>query len=111
MLATVVSGTVSSDTVWSDTIHVVGDVTIEAGATLTIDSGTVIKSDHGRLVRALGAINAGMAGADPVIFTSVDDDSVGEDLTDGFDGIPVPGDWEAIYIDSSTVAFDNVEIR
>ncbi|MEM6689680.1 MAG: hypothetical protein AAF664_09650, partial [Planctomycetota bacterium] len=111
MLATDVSGTLTEDTTWSGTIHVTGDVTVPEGIQLTIDPDTVVKFADGQFLSALGSVDALGTLTQPIVFTSELDDSVGEDLSDGVDGTPAAGDWEAIYVLTANWNSSNTEIR
>lgn len=108
-----VSGTLTADTVWSDTVRVTGDVTVAAGVKLTLLPGTVVKFDAKAFLNVLGTLDAQGTAAAPVAFTSVKDDLVGEDLTGASVGKPADGDWESLYLragsDASTLR--NVVIR
>ena len=111
LLATDVGGAISEDTTWSGTVRVTNDLTINENVTLNIEPGTVVKSNIGVLVLALGTIDATATAVDPIIFTSIQDDSVGEDLTPDAEGVPAPGQWDAIRVESSSSEFDFVQVR
>ncbi|MCB1123932.1 MAG: LEPR-XLL domain-containing protein, partial [Verrucomicrobiae bacterium] len=106
------SGNISENTTWSDTIHVTGNITVAEGVTLTIDPGTVIKLDQQRLITVNGTVLANGTNADPIYFTSTQDDTVGDDLTAG-DGTPVPGHWYGLIFNdgSDASSLSNVELR
>jgi hypothetical protein len=53
-----VSGAITSDTTWSGTIEIVGDVTVNSGATLTIEPGTMLTADDGRKLDVAGTLDA-----------------------------------------------------
>ena len=97
LLARDVAGLISADETWSDTIRVTGDVTIAADAELTIAAGTVVKFDVGRSLNVDGSIVALGTSSQQITFTSVQDDSVGEDLTVDV-GTPAEGDWRALLL-------------
>lgn len=113
LLAQPASGPISQDTTWSGTIHITGDVTVNAGVKLTIEPGTSVKFNQGRYLDVDGTIDAQGTAALPIIFTSVQDDSTGEDLSGVGAGVPRRGDWESIYLDPNSpgAIFTNVEIR
>jgi hypothetical protein len=91
MLAvTPVSGTITQNAHWSGTINVTGSVTINDGVTLTIDPGTVIKTALQQSITAHGTILAQGSAAQPIIFTSTHDESVG-DVVDAGNGNPSCG--------------------
>lgn len=78
----VVSGLINSDVTWSsDTVYqLAGRVVVPAGVTLTIEPGTLIKgqTETGSLASVLiiargGKINAEGTEANPIIFTSLED--------------------------------------
>ena len=90
-----------------------GNYVVPAGIQLTIEPGTTIKVREGQYVQfAQGStVNAVANGTSRITFTTVQDDSTGEDLTGPALGSPRAGGWEAIYMDSSSVNLDYVDIR
>ncbi len=101
-----------------------GDLTIQLGATLTVQPGVVFKMYYqpgypfqdGILV--YGSLVANGTPTDPIVFTSIRDDSVGNPADTNGDGAgtsPVVGDWEWIYFDEvsndATAIIDNCELR
>ena len=108
-----VSGTLTSNTVWSGLMVVRGPLTVAAGAKLVIQPGTTIKfadlvtpyySEPGRL-DVYGALEVGGTAANPVIFTSLADDSAGGDTNaDGASSVAHAGDWGAIRLHASAPA-------
>ncbi|MEO6739710.1 MAG: LEPR-XLL domain-containing protein, partial [Chthoniobacteraceae bacterium] len=105
-------GSISSNTTWSGTVQVNGDVTVATGVTLSLDPGTVVKFGPGRLLRSFGTLLAQSAAGNPIIFTSVNDNSVGE-IIPGSSGTPSSGDWQSVLFESGSDAsrLANVEIR
>src|SRR4051812_42744642 len=98
-----VSGTISSDTTWSlanSPYVLTGNVVVAPGATLTIEPGVVVKlNDPFRTMFVDGTLKAIGTAADPIVFTSVKDDSAGGDTNgDGAATSPAPGQWYQILI-------------
>ncbi|MBN1887132.1 MAG: carboxypeptidase regulatory-like domain-containing protein [Thermoflexales bacterium] len=88
-------------------------VTIPAGAVLTIEPGAVLKFAAGAslAVQAGGQLVALGSYAQPVVFTSIKDDSAGGDANDDGDATaPQPGDWGEIAV-SGQATLDDVDIR
>ena len=92
-----VSGTLTQNTTWSpadaSAYIVSSSLTVPAGITLTIDPGVVVKSSGSLYVD--GTLNAVGTPTRPIVFTSVNDNSVGG--TTG-SGSPVAGDWSGIQV-------------
>jgi hypothetical protein len=108
-------GPISTDTTWSPSRATVYDitctVTIPAGVTLTIEPGTVVKVGSGLAgigVEAGGSLQVVGTSASPVVFTSINDNSVGGSQGNGS---PAPGDYsEAIY-SSGTISVTHAVFR
>ena len=113
MMARQVSGTLTSNDVWSDTIEVTADFSVPSGIQLTIAPGTTVKVREGQYVffGAGSTVNALGNSASRITFTTVQDDSVGEDLTGITVGVPKAGHWESLYVDSSNVTLEFADIR
>ena len=111
LLARDVSGTISADETWSETIRVTGNVTVADGVKLTINPGTVVKFESNRWLVGSGEVEALGTATQPIIFTSVQDDSVGEDLTPDAEGAPSAGDWEALFAYSGDWDVRHAEVR
>jgi hypothetical protein len=86
-----VSGTLESDTTWSnDYVYVITNTTIiPDDTTLTIEPGTIVKYalgwwNNGIIVQAGGTLTAEGTSVAPITFTSIKDDSIGGDS--GSDG-------------------------
>jgi hypothetical protein len=83
------------------TPHIIlDDLTIDERATITIGPGVVIKL-RGRAVQIYveGAIVAQGDMTSKIIFTSLYDDSILGDTNNDVDAqVPLPGDWDAVYL-------------
>ncbi|GJM23261.1 MAG: hypothetical protein DHS20C15_31760 [Planctomycetota bacterium] len=80
-----------------------GGCTVNAGATLTLDAGLIFKFDGGWTFDVDGTLLANGTLAEPVVFTSLDDDVGGD--TDGSGGAPsegTPGAWRQLVFGSSS---------
>jgi len=113
--ATHVSGTISSNTTWSTSgspYIVDANLTVSAGATLTISPGVVVKfNGTTRTMFVNGVVSAiGNAGS-RIVFTSLQDDSIGGDS--GGDGATsgAPGQWFMIQVKAPGSQFQFVDIR
>jgi hypothetical protein len=72
-------------------------LTVDTGVTFTLTHGAILKSWLGAGLIVNGSIVAAGTAADPVVLTSVADDSVGGDTNaDGSVTSPTPGDWVGI---------------
>jgi len=95
------SGTLQSSQTWTaDRVNGVDDdVIIPSGVTLTITPGAIVKVAAGMriIVQNGGVLNAQGTDAQKVIFTTLEDDSVGGDSNlDGNASMPTPGEWPGI---------------
>jgi hypothetical protein len=95
--ATNVSGTISSNTIWSLALspyQVTADVTISNGSTLTIEAGVVVAFDaNTSLTIGNGTLSARGTAGQPIILTSVLEITA---------GAPAPGDWGQVrFLDAS----------
>ena len=87
------SGRVGESETWSaGTVHVLnGTVTVERGSVLTIERGAVVKFAGGS---ALVVENGGTCVAEGVVFTHVNDDTIGGDtMGDGNETMPLNDDY------------------
>jgi len=110
------AGTLSGSETWDGGLvhRITSDVTVPGGATLTIEPGAVIKLDVGRslLVEAGATLKAEGNVAQPIVFTSIRDDSVGGDTNrDGDTTSAAAGDWYRILVDGGTASLDHVRVR
>ena len=107
------SGVLAGSQEWSGSVgHLVtGNVTVPSGITLTIDPGAIIKVGLGLnlTVQSGGRLVAAGTVAQPIIFTSVNDQNVGAD-TNTVPTSPLAGDWDSIYFNGGTGTFDHVSI-
>lgn len=86
------------------------NVTIPAGITLTVTDDAVVKFDLGKLIYVDGSFLVTSAGGGPALFTSIRDDSVGDDLGDPTNA--ARGDWSRIDVRTGgTISMDNAIIR
>lgn len=113
LMARQVSGTLSADDSWSGTIQVTGDVIVPNGRRLDVATGTVIKFDTGKYLQFNDGsiLNAIGSATSQIVFTSTQDDTVGEDLTPGIDGVPRRGHWESLYVNTSSASLSYVNVR
>jgi hypothetical protein len=101
----------SYSSTWSGTVYISSHLIIENNNIVTIKPGTVIKFAHdvGLTARYGGKILADASLGESIIFTSMDDNTVGETIS-GSDGTPEPGDWNQMYLYFGNVYLDNVKI-
>ncbi len=101
-----------------------GNLTVQLGATLTIEPGIVFKLGtwtyypFAAAINVYGSLVADGTEAEPIIFTSVRDDSVGMPLDTNQDGagtVPAISNWRYIYFDEVsddlTSVLDHCELR
>jgi len=96
---------------------VTNNVVVPEGITLTINPGAILKfaaaagiTVQAGTVQAPGTLNALGTLAQPITFTSLNDDSVGGDTNgDGGSTKPAPGDWVGLSI-SGLAALDHCNI-
>lgn len=106
------------------TYVLLGSVDIPVGTSLTIEPGVVIKAESGQNIEVQGELIADGTLAEPIIFTSMNDDNYGNPLdtrNDGTDRIPAIGNFGGIYfgenalstslIDSALIKFANYGVN
>ncbi|MFN3202441.1 MAG: right-handed parallel beta-helix repeat-containing protein [Bradymonadia bacterium] len=107
-----VSGTISSDTVWSAGVfYVSSDLTINDGATLYIEPGVVVKLKSSVRILVRGGFQAIGTAQAPITITAYADDSVGGDTNKDGPSQGTPGAWERIqfdYADDSVLRHVNI---
>jgi len=96
---------ITADTVWSKgEVRVIdGDegLAVMPGAKLTIEAGVIIKLAPNNAIMVMGELDIQGSAVEPVIITSLKDDSAGGDTNgDGNSAAPAPGDWHGIFANS-----------
>ncbi|MCL2710847.1 MAG: carboxypeptidase regulatory-like domain-containing protein, partial [Planctomycetaceae bacterium] len=109
------SGTITSDQTWygGQVYHVTGNVTVASGVTLTIMPGAIIKFEErcSLIVNAGGTLIAEGTAAQPIIFTSIKDDTYGGDTNEDEDwSTPQPGNWNEIRNNGGTISLNHTRI-
>jgi RHS repeat-associated protein len=107
------TGTLPASEAWpGDQLFLVtGIVTVPGGATLTIQPGAVVKfgPNAGITVQPGGQLIALGTVAQPIYFTSINDNTVGS-VAAGSSGTPMPGDWASIIINGGVASFNHVQM-
>ena len=114
-----VGGSVATDTTWTASqpcgvVYVLdADIRIEAEVTLTINQGGIVKAATDSMLTVAGSLVVNGTEADPVVFTSLLDDSVGGDTNgDGGATVPAAGAWYGIYVpDGGVFSIDHADLR
>ena len=112
-------GTIAMNEIWrANVVHVLDcTVTVPSGRTLTIRPGAVVKARMGVALTVNGELVTTGTDADPVVLTSIKDDTVGGDTNgDGAASTPAVNDWGgvqvngtgAIHLEKSSVRYGGV---
>ena len=104
------SGTIATDTTWSwaySPYVVTDNVTVNSGVTLTVEPGVIVKFNETKGMTVKGRIVANGTSTARIVFTSIEDDSIGGDT--GGDGptVGAKGDWAGITISTATSGADS----
>ena len=116
---TTVSGTLNVSTTWTlaeSPFVVSSNFTVAENVTLSIEPGVVIKFSNQRnsFFTVNGTLDAQGTAAQPIIFTSYQDDSAGGDTNGDGSTNPSAGDWRSITFNESSGSssvMDHCEIR
>lgn len=107
-----VSGMINGDVTWlpGRLYCVENDLVLSSGSTLTILAGTIVRFRSGCSLTVLDGAELRALGsrAQPIVFTSWNDDSHGGDI-DGLDLAPQPGDWDYIKV-HGTATFRHAQL-
>jgi hypothetical protein len=112
-------GNISTDERWPPGTHyVTGSITVSNYVQLTLEPGVVVKFAPGVqmvIYGRLSAVGTSTASDECIVFTSRDDDAVGETI-DTSDGIAESGDWYGIYLNGYSTyqgigEFDYCQVR
>ncbi|MBV9484992.1 MAG: fibronectin type III domain-containing protein [Frankiaceae bacterium] len=80
-------------------------LTVPPGVTLTLEPGTVLKSTYGGDLFVQGSLVVAGTPGDPVVLTSIADDSIGPSTSSAWDGgPPKANDWPGIALYQETGA-------
>ena len=108
------SGLISQSQEWSGSIEhlITGSITVPTNVTLTIDPGAIVKVGLGLnlTVQSGGTLIAAGTVAQPIIFTSIKDESIGAN-TNTVVTTPAAGDWDSIYLNGGQATFNHVTLE
>ena len=90
-----------------------GSITVNVGTTLTLPEGLLIKLGAGTTMSVNGTLIADATSGNPIVFTSLEDDSIGGDTNADGPSAGAAGDWNRLVFGASSDAsiLDNVLIR
>ncbi|MCB1121330.1 MAG: Ig-like domain-containing protein, partial [Verrucomicrobiae bacterium] len=114
--AILASGNIASDRNWNVTAvpyQLSNSAAIDAGATLTLSAGVIVKMLQADSLNVNGNLVSQGTPGSPVIFTSVNDNTVGGDTYNNPVANPVPGSWGQLNINATSTGsvLDNLEVR
>jgi len=110
------SGTLAADDTWlgdGQVYRITGTITIPAGVTLTILPGAILKFDANcsLIVQTGGTLIAEGSAAQPIVFTSIKDDTYGGDTNEDGDATrPLAGDWNQIRANGGTITLNHTRV-
>jgi len=107
------STTISTANLIGDVLVLANSVFVEPGETLRLEQGVIVKFDGARNVVTSGTIEFAGTPGQPVVVTSLHDDSVGGDTNkNGAASTPMPGDWQGIQFlnGSSASVIDHAQL-
>lgn len=83
-------------------VHIIqGTITVPQGQTLTVQPGVIVKFGINRSMTVAGGLHVMGTAGNPVIITSLEDDSAGGDHNgNGNATTPAPGDWRRLIVNS-----------
>ncbi|MCY3003788.1 MAG: hypothetical protein NTV21_18480 [Planctomycetota bacterium] len=87
---------------------------VPAGLTLTLEPGVIFKGASGTTAfNVSGTLLAQGTAAEPIVFTSAADDSIGGDTNNNGPSSGAPGNWRGLRFDatSSASVLENTEVR
>ena len=92
--------TVSPRNLIDSTVVISANITVATGSQLTLDAGVVLKWDDDDRFVVNGTLTTNGTTTNPVVFTSIDDDSFGGDTAKDGPTVGSPGDWDGLSFSS-----------
>ncbi|MCA8951726.1 MAG: hypothetical protein KDE27_19615, partial [Planctomycetes bacterium] len=77
-------------------VHVNTNVQVRGTGQLTLDAGVILKFEDSTRLTVDGALFCNGTASDPVVCTSIDDDTVGGDTAKDGPTLGSPGDWDGV---------------